>query len=87
MNLPSKKQLMETLRAAAEAHHEFQTNSLNGIHHEQWAIWYSAYILGRLDDFTTPTLLTQWLEKVIDKQDWFKKTAEYVFNNLKTTES
>jgi len=59
--LPTQKQLMRTLIAAAKAHHEFQSNFLEGERHKQWAWWYAAYILGRLNDFATPNLLIEWL--------------------------
>jgi hypothetical protein len=76
--IPTKQQLSKALIAAAKAHHEFQTNFLGGIRHEQWAWWYSAYVLGRLNDFTTPTLLTNWLAEVNDEKDWFNTAAEHV---------
>ena len=85
-SVPTKQQLMETLIAAAKAHHEFQTNFLNGVRHEQWAWWYSAYVLGRLNDFTTPTLLTKWLNEVTDEKGWFKGAAEHVFLKIKNDE-
>ena len=81
-SLPTKQQIMETLLAAGKTHHEFQVNFLDGVRHKQWAMWYSAYVLGRLGNFTTPTLLTQWLEEVSDKKEWFKKAAEHVLHNL-----
>ncbi len=81
-SIPTRRQLKETLLKAGKTHHEFQTNFLNGVRHEQWAMWYSAYILGRLNNFTTPTLLTQWLQEVTYKEDWFKKTADYVLKKL-----
>ena len=80
--IPTKQQLLKTLIAAARAHHEFQTNYLGGVRHEQWAWWYSAYVLGRLEEFTTPTLLTQWLAEVSDEMDWFKKAAEHVSSKI-----
>ena len=76
--IPTKQQLSKTLIAAAKAHHEFQTNFLGGVKHEQWAWWYSAYVLGRLNDFTTPTLLTNWLAEVTDEKDWFNTAAGHV---------
>jgi hypothetical protein len=80
--IPTKQQLLKTLIAAARAHHEFETNFLSGVRHEQWAWWYSAYVLGRLEEFTTPTLLTQWLTEVGDEKEWFKKAAEHVSSKI-----
>jgi len=79
--MPSEDKLKEALKSAAKAHHEFQENTLNGVHHEKWAMWYAAYVLGRLGDFTTPTLLTQWLSEVQDER-WFRKAAEYIAGRL-----
>ena len=80
---PTKQQLIKALIAASRAHHEFQTNYMDGVRHEQWAWWYSAYILGRLTEFTTPTLLTKWLEEVTDVKSWFTKAAEYILLRIK----
>jgi hypothetical protein len=79
--IPSEDQLRLALKAAANAHHEFQENTLNGVRHDKWAMWYAAYVLGRLGDFTTATLLTQWLSEV-NNERWFNKAAEYVIGKL-----
>ena len=81
-SLPTIVQIQEALLSAGKTHHEFQENFLNGVRHEQWAIWYSAYVLGRLGNFTTATLLTQWLEEVSNKEEWFKKAAEHILHKL-----
>jgi hypothetical protein len=82
-SMPSAEQIKTALKAAARAHHEFQENTLSGVRHEKWAMWYAAYVLGRLGDFTTPSLLTQWLSEVDDER-WFKKAAEYIYTKLQT---
>ena len=81
-SLPTIAQLQETLLSAGKTHHEFQENYLNGVRHEQWAMWYSAFILGRLGNFTKASLLTRWLEEVSDKKEWFKEAAEYIHHML-----
>lgn len=80
--LPTQKQLMDALSAAAKAHHEYQSNYLSGVRHVQWASWYAAYVLGRLGDFTKPTVLTGWLEEVANEKPWVKKAAEQVHLNI-----
>lgn len=80
---PTQEQLMKTLIAAAKAHHEYQSNFLGGVRHTLWAGWYSAYVLDRLGDFTTPTLLTGWLEEVTEEKPWFKKAAQHVLFNIR----
>ena len=79
--LPSRNELRLALKAAANAHHEFQENALNGVRHEKWAMWYAAYVLGRLGDFTTPTLLTQWLSEV-EGERWFSEAPLYILDKL-----
>ena len=80
--LPTVTQMQEALLSAGKTHHEFQENYLNGVRHEQWAMWYSAYVLGRLGNFTTASLLTKWLQEVLDKKEWFRKAAEYILQKL-----
>jgi hypothetical protein len=81
-SLPTVTQMQEALLSAGKTHHEFQENYLNGVRHEQWAMWYSAYVLGRLGNFTTASLLTKWLQEVSDKKEWFRKAAEYILQKL-----
>ena len=80
-DIPSSNQLRIALKAAANAHHEYQENTLNGVRHTKWAMWYAAYVLGRLGDFTTPTLLTQWLAEV-QGEAWFKEASQYILEKL-----
>ena len=47
--------------SAGQAHHDYEAHFLRGVRDEHWAGWYAAYVLGRLGDFTTPTMLTQQL--------------------------
>jgi len=82
--IPKQDQLLKTLIAAAKAHHEYQTNILGGVRHAQWSGWYAAYILGRLGEFATPSVLTKWLEEVTDEKSWFKKAAEHVHRKIRT---
>ncbi len=80
--IPEKEELSKTIVAAARAHHEYQTNILDGVRHEQWAGWYAAYILGRLGDLTSPSRLTRWLEEVPNDKNWFKRAAEHIHPKL-----
>lgn len=82
--IPTEEQLIKTLYDAAKVHHEFQSNFLDGVRHQQWAWWYSAYVLGRLGDFTTATLLTEWLDEVAEEKPWFKKAAAHIVSRIKT---
>ena len=79
--IPSEEKLRQALKAAGKAHHEFQENALKGVRHKKWAMWYAAYVLGRLGDFTTPTLLTQWLSEFEDER-WFSKAPGYILSKI-----
>ncbi len=80
--MPTHEQLREALSAAGSAHHEYESNFLSGARDEQWAGWYSAYVLGRLGDFTTPTLLTRWLEEAPGEGDWPRNAAAHVHSKI-----
>jgi hypothetical protein len=80
--IPAKEELSQTIVAAARAHHEYQTNILGGVRHEQWAGWYAGFILGRHGDITSPSQLTRWLEEVPNDKAWFKRAAEHVYLKL-----
>ena len=45
-SIPTKQQVQEALIDAGKTHHEFQENFLDGVWHEQWYIWYAAFVLG-----------------------------------------
>jgi len=85
VSIPTEQQLRETLSAAASAHHDYETNFLGGARDERWAGWYSAYVLGRLSDFATPTLLTRWLETVSSEGDWSQDAAAHVRSSIGTS--
>ena len=84
VSIPTEQQLKETLSLAGRFHHDYESNFLGGVHDEQWAGWYSAYAIGRLGDFTTPTFLTQWLKEVSGEGDWSKNAAAHVLSNIGT---
>lgn len=80
--MPTEQQLTDTLASAGSAHHDYESNYLSGVRDAQWAGWYAAYVLGRLGDFTTPTLLTRWLEEVSGEGDWSRNAAAHVLSNI-----
>ena len=82
VSIPTDQELSEALSAASTAHHEYESNVLSGVRDEHWAGWYSAYVLGRLGEFATPTLLTRWLEEVSGEGDWSKNAAAHVLSNI-----
>ncbi len=79
---PTDQQLRDAFSSAGSAHHDYESNFLDGARDEQWAGWYSAYVLGRLGDFTTPTLMTQWLGEVSSEGDWSANAAAYVLSRI-----
>jgi hypothetical protein len=82
MDTPSREQIVAALQAAAAAHHDYQANALHGVHDEQWHGWYAAYVLGRLGDFVTPTVLANWLSASPGSDDWSSSAADYVEERL-----
>ena len=81
MTQPRKDELVDALRAAGSAHHDYETNALNGQRDAQWAGWYAAYVLGRLGDFTSPTQLSGWLASA-SGEDWADAAADAVLERL-----
>lgn len=81
-SIPTEQQLRDTLAAAGSAHHDYESNFLSGVRDEQWAGWYSAYVLGRLGEFTTPTLLTKGLKAVSGDGDWSRNAAVHVLSTI-----
>jgi hypothetical protein len=81
--IPSRKALEAALNAAGSAHHDYELNALGGTRDEQWAGFYGAYVLGRLGNFVTPSVLVGLLEEVPDDGDWAVSAAEYILDNLR----
>ena len=83
MSLPTPDQLESALAAAGPAHHDYEVNFLGGQRDEQWAGFYAAYVLGRLDDFTQPTSLTKLLKDAPSSDDGSRSTAQHVLDALR----
>ena len=80
---PSRKALEGALNAAGSAHHDYEQNTLGGMRDEQWAGFYGAYVLGRLDNFVTTSVLVGLLEDAPEDGDWAVSAAEYILENLR----
>lgn len=82
--------LKEALEEAAKHHHEYESNMLGGTFDEAWADWYGAFMIGRLVQLTTPTVITQALQMAADMHDrepnhempWSEFYAEYLRDYL-----
>ena len=79
---PQFLELAAALRAAGSAHHEFEQTVLNGIFDEQWPMFYAAFVLGRLGEFTTPSALTSWLKEVPTDGVWTEMAAKHLINRM-----
>ena len=79
---PTKEDLIAALSAAANAHHNYQEVTLNGVHDEYWPGWYAAFVLGRLGDFASPSSLSKWLAGVSGDGDWSHLAAIQVLDQL-----
>ena len=80
----AETQLTETLIAAADAHHEYETVTLHGELDKQALGWYAGYTIGRLGDFTTPSNLATWLTETHVK-DKYAIAAKNVFNHYEAS--
>lgn len=78
MQQPETSAIATALDAAAEAHHAYEKERLNGETDEQWAGFYAAFVLGRLGPFMPISHLTQCLETVTSEQDWSAAAARKV---------
>jgi len=81
-SIPTAQDLTEALSAAGSAHHDYESNFLQGARDEHWSGWYAAYVLGRLGDFTTPTTLAGWLSEVSGDGNWSKNAANHVVSKI-----
>ena len=80
--LPDKGTLSKLLTETWDVHSEFQENYLNGERDEMWAGWYAGYLLGRLGNFTTPTVLTRLLMETETHKPWADQAAEHLIKSL-----
>jgi hypothetical protein len=80
--LPDKETLSKLLTETWDIHSEFQENYLNGKRDEMWAGWYAGYLLGRLGNFATPTVLTRLLEETVSFKPWADRAAEHLIKSL-----
>ncbi len=85
MEKPSQEELTKALQAASTAHHDFETNVLQGVRDEQWPGWYAAYVLGRLGDFVSASTLSNWLSNAPASDDWPHGAAAHVEEQLRAT--
>lgn len=79
---PEFSELAAALKAAGSAHHEYEQTVLNGVFDEQWPMFYAAFVLGRVGDFTKPSTLTSWLKESPTDGVWADLAARHVINNL-----
>ena len=79
---PQVAELAAALKAAGSAHHKYEQTVLNGVFDEQWPMFYAAFVLGRLGDFTTPSALTSWLKEVPTDGVWTDVAAKHVIDRL-----
>ncbi len=79
---PQFAELAAALKAAGSAHHEYEQTALNGVFDEQWPMFYAAFVLGRVGDFTTPSALTSWLQEVPTEGLWADMAARHVLDRL-----
>ncbi len=82
LQLPEINELEKALTEAGSAHHEFEKVVLEGVRDELWPGFYAAYVLGKLGNFTRPSVLSGLLESAPDSENWSKSAAEFVLSKL-----
>jgi hypothetical protein len=82
-SIPTEHELQVALSSAGTAHHDYESQFLAGSPDEYWPGWYSAYVLGRLGDFATPTTLTRLLKEVTGEGDWSENAARHALSTFK----
>lgn len=80
--LPTIEKLEKALTEAGAAHHEYEMVTLNGIRDQLWPGFYAAYVLGKLGNFTRPSVLSKLLESAPESDNWPKTAAETVHKIL-----
>jgi len=80
--LPAIEELEKALSEAGAVHHEYETVTLNGIRDQLWSGFYSSYVLGKLGNFTRPSVLSRLLESAPESDNWAKSAAETVHKIL-----
>ena len=81
-SLPEISEIEKALSEAGSAHHEYEQIVLKGVRDELWPGFYAAYVLGKLGNFTRPSVLSGLLESAPDSENWSKSAAEFVLNKL-----
>jgi len=81
-SLPDLTELEKELSEAGSAHHEYEQVSLKGVRDELWPGFYAAYVLGKLGNFTLPSVLSKLLEDAPDSDEWPKSATYYVVDKL-----
>ena len=81
--MPTIEQLSVALSAAGSAHHEYEQTVLHGVRDEEWAVFYCAYVLGRLGDFVQPSVLIKLLAEAPLTENWSETAAAHVLSEIK----
>ena len=81
--IPGITELSDALKAAGSAHHEYEQTALNGVYDEEWPMFYAAFVLGRHGEFTTPSLLTQWLKESPTDGVWADTAARHILEKCR----
>lgn len=77
---PTLGDLEQALSVAGSTHHDYEQDYLKGARDEQWAGYYSAYVLGRLGDFAAPSVMARWLETAPAEDNWAAAAARHVLS-------
>ena len=82
MSLPKIEEIENALSEAGSVHHEYKQVVLKGVRDELWPGFYAAYVLGKLGNFTKPSIVSGLLEAAPDSDSWAKAASKYVLRKL-----
>ena len=80
--MPTIEELESAINDAGSSHHQFQTVYLKGVRDENWASYYAAFVLGRVEELDiTPSELCGVIAGVTD-DDWTVAAANAIRDAL-----
>jgi hypothetical protein len=84
----TKEEIKEALIQAEQAHRLFEKIELKGIYDENWPVWYTAFVLGRLPELKDPLKVYHLIKEAAREHEthpkipWASFYSEYLVQKL-----
>jgi len=84
----TKSKIKKALALAEKSHHLFEKEVLGGVFDKKWAMWYTAFVLGKLPELKNIVKLYNLIEDAAKRHkkhkdvDWIEFYAEYIVKRL-----